>query len=369
MAGTTRPTDAHKATDARRAVDAQQVEEFLGRVIEDGGAAVAGLCTSLGDRLGLYAAMAGAGPVSSARLAERTGLAERYVREWLAAQVAGEYVTYDAGGDTYLLSDEHAAVLADPAVPTYAAGFFTMLQALYGTEDVLMDAFRTGEGVGWEAHAPALFAGTAKFFRPGYTAALVPEWIPAMNGTEHKLERGAEVADIGCGYGHSTLLMAREYPNSHFHGFDFHQPSVEAARAIAEDQGLGDRVTFEVASAEDYPGAGYDLITFFDCLHDMGDPGSALRHARQALAADGGCMIVEPNASDDVRENANPVGRVVVSASVALCLPAALAQHGPQAMGNHAGEVAMRQIADKAGLHHWQLVAESPVNRVYEAAV
>ncbi len=350
------------------AVDEDKVMEFLGRVVTDGGAAMAGLCTSLGDRLGLYTAMAGAGSMTSAQLAEKTGLQERYLREWLAAQVAGEYVTYDAAGDSYLLPDEHAAVLADPAAPTYAAGFFTMMQALYGTEDLLMEAFRTGQGVGWEEHSNALFAGTAKFFRPGYTGSLVPEWIPALNaGTEDKLRAGAEVADVGCGYGYSTMLMAQAYPNSRFHGFDFHQPSVEAARKIAEEQGVADRVSFEVASAQDFPGENYDLITFFDCLHDMGDPGSALHHAEMALANGGKCMIVEPNVSADVRENANPIGRAVVSASVAICLPSALAQHGPQAMGNHAGEDAMRGLADDAGLHEWTLAAETPVNRVYAA--
>ncbi|MEZ0091664.1 class I SAM-dependent methyltransferase [Streptacidiphilus sp. EB129] len=350
------------------AMDEDKVMEFLGRVVTDAGAAVAGLCTSLGDRLGLYTAMAGAGPLTAAQLAEKTGLVERYLSEWLAAQVAGEYVLYDPEMDAYLLPDEHAAVLADPAAPTYAAGFLTMMQALYGSEDALMEAFRTGAGVGWEEHSSALFAGTAKFFRPGYTGALVSEWLPAMNGTVGKLQRGAEVADVGCGYGYSTMLMAAAYPNSHFHGFDFHQPSIEAAREIAKEQGMADRVGFEVAGAENFPGDHYDLITFFDCLHDMGDPGRALAHAQETLAEDGSCMIVEPNVSADVRENINPIGRAVVSASVAVCLPSALAQHGPQSMGNHAGEDAMRHLADEAGLHHWKLAAESPVNRVYAAS-
>ncbi|WP_407285889.1 class I SAM-dependent methyltransferase [Streptomyces sp. BP-8] len=346
-------------------VDEGRVQEFLERVITDGGAAVAGLCTSLGDRLGLYSAMAGAGPLTSAQLARRTGLVERYVREWLAAQVAGEYVTHAPATDTYELPDEHAAVLADPALATYAAGFFTMLQALYATEDSLMEAFRTGEGVGWEEHGPALFDGTAKFFRPGYRAALVPEWLTALDGVVQKLERGARVADVGCGYGYSTTLMAQAFPHSQFQGFDFHRPSVEAARDNAAEQGLADRVGFEVASAQDFPGEDFDLITFFDCLHDIGDPGGALRHAERALADGGTCMIVEPNASANVAENANPVGRAITAASVAVCLPSALAQHGPQALGNHAGEEALRDIADEAGLHHWRLAAESPVNRVY----
>ncbi|REK90048.1 class I SAM-dependent methyltransferase [Streptomyces inhibens] len=347
------------------AVDQDRVREFLEKVITDGGAAVAGLCTSLGDRLGLYTAMAGAGPLTSAQLANRTGLVERYVREWLAAQVAGEYVTYAPDTDTYQLPDEHAAVLADPELPTYVAGFFTVMQAVYATEDALMNAFRTGEGVGWEEHGPALFAGTAKFFRPGYAAALVPEWLTALDGVVEKLERGARVADVGCGYGYSTTLMAQAFPRSHFQGFDFHRPSIEAARGIVAEQGLGDRVSYEVAGAQDFPGEDFDLITFFDCLHDIGDPGGALHHAEQALAEGGTCMIVEPNASANAQENANPVGRALTAASVAVCLPSALAQHGPQALGNHAGEEAMREIADEAGLHHWQLAAESPVNRVY----
>ena len=348
------------------AMDEDQVMEFLEQVITDGGAAVAGLCTSLGDRLGLYTAMAGAGPLTSAQLATRTGLVERYVREWLGAQVAGEYVTYDPVQDTYLLPDAHAAVLADPDLPTYAAGFFTMMQAVYGTEDTLVEAFRTGAGVGWEEHAPALFAGTAKFFRPGYTAALVPEWLAALDGVVDKLERGATVADVGCGYGYSTALMAQAYPASQFWGFDFHGPSVEAARGIAAEQGLADRVRFETATAQDFPGVDYELITFFDCLHDTGDPGGALRRAEQTLADDGTCMIVEPNASAHAQENATPIGRALTAASVAVCLPSALAQHGPQAMGNHAGEDAMRALADEAGLHSWKLAAESPVNRVYD---
>ncbi|MEJ8646981.1 class I SAM-dependent methyltransferase [Streptomyces sp. MS1.AVA.3] len=347
------------------AVDEDRVQRFLEKVITDTGAAVAGLCTSLGDRLGLYTAMAGAGPLTSAELAARTGLVERYVREWLAAQVAGEYISYAPGTDTYLLPDEHAAVLADPDRPTYAAGFSTLLQAIYATEDTLMEAFRTGEGVGWEEHGPALFAGTAKFFRPGYAASLVPEWLTALDGVVEKLERGARVADVGCGYGYSTTLMAQAFPRSHFDGFDFHGPSIEAARGLVAEQRLDDRVSFEVATAQDFPGEDFDLITFFDCLHDIGDPGGALHHAEHALANGGTCMVVEPNASANAQENANPIGRALTAASVAVCLPSALAQHGPQALGNHAGEEAMRQIADEAGLHHWRLAAESPVNRVY----
>ncbi len=345
-----------------------EVMEFLEQVITDGAAAMSGLCTSLGDRLGLYRAMAGAGPLTSQQLADRTGLSERYLREWLAAQVAGEYVDHDRATDTYELSDVRAAVLADPDAPTYAAGMFTMLQALYGTEDDLMAAFGTGEGVGWGDHGPALFEGTAKFFRPGYAAALVPEWLASVEGLTRRLERGAKVADVGCGYGHSTLLMAQAFPRSSFHGFDFHRPSIEAARGLAAEQGLGDRVAFDVATAQDFPGDGFDLITFFDCLHDMSDPAAALRRAEHALSADGVCLLVEPNMSADVDENVHPVGRGMSAASVAVCLPSALAQHGPEALGNHAGEARMRSIADDAGLHHWTMTAESPVNRIYALA-
>ncbi|WP_225850582.1 methyltransferase domain-containing protein [Streptomyces sp. HPF1205] len=349
-------------------VDQDKVMQFLEQVITDGAAAIAGLCTSLGDRLGIYAAMAGAGPLSSADLAARTGLDERYVREWLAAQVANGYVTHHPDGDRYELGDEHAAVLSDPNAPTYAAGMFTMLQALYGSENALMDAFRTGTGVGWGEHGPALFEGTAKFFRPGYAASLVPEWLASIEGMTEKLERGAKVADIGCGYGYSTLLMAEAFPRSVFHGFDFHRPSIEAARGIAAEQGVSDRVEFDVATAQDFPGEGFDLVTFFDCLHDMSDPGGALARTEHALAEGGTCMLVEPNVSADVEANANPVGRGLTAASVAVCLPAALAEPGPEALGNHAGEDAMRKIADRAGFHHWTLAAESPVNRVYALA-
>jgi 2-polyprenyl-3-methyl-5-hydroxy-6-metoxy-1,4-benzoquinol methylase len=348
--------------------DEDLVMEFLEQVITDGAAAMSGLCTSIGDRLGIYTAMAGAGPLTSQQLADRTGLAERYLREWLAAQVAGQYVDHDRDADTYELPAEHAAVLADPNVPTYAAGMFTMLQALYGTEDVLMDAFRTGGGVGWGDHGPALFEGTAKFFRPGYAASLVPEWLASVEGMTGRLERGASVADIGCGYGHSTMLMAQAFPNSRFHGYDFHRPSVEAARGLAAEQGLADRVEFDVATAQDFSGKDFDLITFFDCLHDMSDPGGALKQAEQALSADGVCMLVEPNMSAVVEENVHPIGRGLSAASVAVCLPSALAQPGPEALGNHAGEEAMRRIADDAGLHHWSLASESPVNRVYAVA-
>jgi 2-polyprenyl-3-methyl-5-hydroxy-6-metoxy-1,4-benzoquinol methylase len=346
-------------------LDNSLVMEFVERVVADGAAAVAGLSTALGDRLGLYSAMAGAGPLTSVQLADRAGLNERYVREWLAAQVAGKYVRYDEDADTYLLPDEHAAVLADPHSPTYAVGTFRTLGAFYSKEDALAEAFRTGEGVGWQDYGQGLFEGTATLFRPGYAAALVSEWLPALDGVVDKLERGATVADIGCGFGHSTLLMAQAFPKSRFHGYDFHGPSIEEARRMAAEQGLNDRVSFDVATAQDFPGEKYDLITFFDCLHDLGDPGGALRRAEQTLADDGTCLVVEPNASGKVSENINLLGRAFTASSVICCLPAALAQKGPHALGNHPGEDALRAIAHEAGLRDWKLAAEGMTNRVY----
>jgi 2-polyprenyl-3-methyl-5-hydroxy-6-metoxy-1,4-benzoquinol methylase len=347
-------------------LDQQRTLDFLTRVMADGGSAFAGVSTSIGVRLGLYRALSGAGALSSEQLAERTGLVERYVREWLAAQVAGEYVHYDPQADTYLLPDEHGAVLADPASPFNATGSFTMLRALYAAEDALVQAFRTGEGVGWGDFGPELAEGTATFFRPGYAASLVSQWLPALDGIVEKLERGAKVADVGCGWGYSTLLMAEAFPRSRFVGFDFHAPSIARAQENAAGQGIGDRVRFEVAAADQFSGADYDLITFFDCLHDMGDPLSALRRARGALAEDGACMIVEPNTSGKPHENINPVGRGFASTSVVLCLPVAMAQKGPYALGNHSGEEALRAIAAEAGLSRWSLAVEGVANRVYD---
>ncbi|WP_037863052.1 class I SAM-dependent methyltransferase [Streptomyces sp. NRRL S-340] len=346
--------------------DEKHVREFLERVVADNAAAFAGVSTSLGVRLGLYEAMRGAGELTARQLAERTGLVERYVREWLAAQVAGEYVLHDAAADTYTLPDAHAAVLADSSVPTYVAGGFRMLAALYGAEDALAHAYRHGGGVNWRDYGPELAEAVAAFFKPGYEAVLVQEWLPALKGVEDKLRRGATVADVGCGFGHSTVLMAKAFPRSRLRGFDFHEPSVEAARKLAESEGVGDRVTFEVAGAHEFPGDAYDLVTFFDCLHDLGDPGAALRRTEKALADDGSVLVVEPNASGEPGENINPIGRSFASTSAVLCLPAALAQNGPHALGNHPGQEALAGIAAEAGLRSWRLAVETPTNRVYD---
>ncbi|KOG70029.1 SAM-dependent methyltransferase [Streptomyces antibioticus] len=346
--------------------DENRVMEFLERVVADQAAAFAGVSTSLGVRLGLYRAMSGAGALTSDELAEKTGLVERYVREWLAAQVAGAYVVHDPRTNTYVLPEEHAAVLADSSLPTYVGGGFTMLKALYGAEAALADAYRDGGGVSWRDYGPELAEGVAAFFKPGYDAVLVQEWLPALEGVEAKLRRGASVADVGCGFGHSTVLMAKAFPQSRFHGFDFHEPSIETARKLAEDEGVADRVTFEVAAAQDFPGGDYDLITFFDCLHDLGDPGAALQRAEKALADDGSCLVVEPNVSAEPGENINPIGRSFASTSAVLCLPAAMSQGGPHALGNHPGPEALQAIAAEAGLHGWRLAVETPTNRIYD---
>ncbi|HKS52739.1 MAG TPA: class I SAM-dependent methyltransferase [Pseudonocardiaceae bacterium] len=352
------------------AVKEDRVGDFRAQVIRDAAAALSGVTVSIGDRLGLYTAMAGAGPLTSQQLAASTALVERYVREWLAVQVASGYVEYDPFDKTYTLPDERAAVLADPMSPTYLAGAFLRLQAAYTVEDQLVEAFYSGRGVGWDEHPDALFSGTAKFFRSGYLANIVEGqgWLPALDGVVDKLTAGGWVADVGCGFGYSTIVMAQAFPASTFVGFDYHRPSIEAASKLAAEAGVAERVSFEVASAQEFPGTGYDLITCYDCLHDMGDPAGAARHARQAIADDGTWMIVEPNTSERLEDNiGDPVRRMFMAGSMIFCLPTALAQHGPYALGNHAGEHAIRDIVIEAGWSRWRRATETPVNLVYEA--
>ncbi|HEX6403234.1 MAG TPA: class I SAM-dependent methyltransferase [Pseudonocardiaceae bacterium] len=351
-------------------VKEDRVRDFRAQVIRDAAAALSGVTVSIGDRLGLYTAMAGAGPLTSQQVAASTALVECYVREWLAVQVASGYVDYDPLKQTYTLPAERAAVLADPMSPTYLAGAFLRLQAAYATEDQLVEAFHTGSGVGWDEHPDALFSGTAKFFRSGYLANIVEGqgWLPALDGVVDKLIAGGWVADVGCGFGYSTIVMAQAFPASTFVGFDYHRQSIEAASKLAAEAGVADRVSFEVASAQEFPGTGYDLITCYDCLHDMGDPAGAARHARQTIADDGTLMIVEPNTSEQLENNiGNPVRRMFMAGSMIFCLPTALAQHGPYALGNHAGERAIRDIVVAAGWSRWRRATETPVNLVYEA--
>lgn len=311
--------------------------------------------------------MAGAGPLTSAELAQRTGLAERYVREWLASQAAGGYVDYDAQTGRYQLSLEQAFALADENSPAFLPGAFQVATAAIRAEGKITEAFRTGNGVGWHEHDPGLFHGTERFFRPGYAAHLISSWIPALDGVEAKLKAGARVADVGCGHGASTVLMAKAYPASTFIGFDYHEPSVVRAREAAEQAGVADRVQFEVARAKDYPGRDYDFVTFFDCLHDMGDPVGAAAHVLETLKPDGTWMIVEPFAGDQVEQNLNPVGRAFYSASTLICTPASLSQEVGLALGAQAGEARLREVVTKGGFTRFRRAAETPFNLVLEA--
>jgi SAM-dependent methyltransferase len=287
-------------------IDEAKLEAFMGRAFTDIGAIISAPLVVIGEKLGLYRAMAHAGPLSSEQVAERSGAAERSVREWLRNQAAGGYVTYDAASDRYTLPDEHALALADEDSPFYVLGIYDMFASLYADEDQIVEAFRSGQGMGWHEHDHRLFRSTERFFRPGYRAHLVAEWIPALEGVREKLERGAKVADVGCGHGASTVIMAAAFPNSEFFGFDYHDASIERAREMAREAGVEDRISFEVASAQAYPGHGYDLVCVFDCLHDMGDPVGASAHVLQSLDAEGTWMIVEPFANDRVEENLNP---------------------------------------------------------------
>jgi SAM-dependent methyltransferase len=348
-------------------VDEEKLREFVGKAVTEMGAGLTAALVVMGDKLGLYKAMAGAGPLGSAELAKRTGCAERYVREWLNAQAAGGYVTYDAATRTYTLPPEQASCLADETSPTFLPGGFQVITAVLKDEHKVTEAFRTGKGVGWHEHDPGLFEGTERFFRPNYAAHLTTEWIPALEGVEDKLRQGARVADVGCGHGASTILLGQAYPKSNFIGFDYHEPSISWARKAASRAGVADHVHFEVASSTRYPGTGYDLVAFFDCLHDMGDPVGAAKHVFGTLAHDGTWMLVEPFAHDRVEENLNPVGRVFYSASTLICTPASLAQDVGLALGAQAGETRLREVVTAGGFTRFRRAAETAFNLVLEA--
>ncbi|MDH6129552.1 class I SAM-dependent methyltransferase [Kitasatospora sp. GP82] len=345
----------------------ETIEQFHQRVINDAGAAVRGLTVALGERLGLYRALLGAGPLTIDQVAERADVHPRYSREWLHAQVAADYVAYDPEADTFELTATQAAVLADQDSPTYAAAFFTALKALYATEDQLVEAYRTGGGVGWAAHHASLDSGMGSYFLPGYRANLVQRWLPALDGVTDRLAAGGRVADIGCGPGHATLLIAQAFPNAVVHGYDYSEEAIGQARENARAAGLADRVLFEVATADGIPGGDYDLITFFNVMHDLGDPETAARQVLGALAPDGVWMIVEPNAHAAVSDNVSPAGRMFMGLSAVMCLPVAAAEQGPYALGNHAGEETLGVIAKDAGFTRWRRAAESAVSAVYEA--
>jgi SAM-dependent methyltransferase len=348
-------------------IDEAKLEEFMGKAVTDMGAIISAPLFVIGEKLGLYKAMAGAGPVTSQQVADKAGVDERMVREWLRNQAAGGYVVYDADSDRYTLPNEHALALADEESPFYILGVYDSIASLYADEDKILEAFRSGKGMGWHEHDHRLFRGTERFFRPGYKGNLVSEWIPALEGVQEKLQMGAKVADIGCGHGASTVIMAEAFPNSEFFGFDYHDASIKRAREIAQEAGVEGRTNFSVASAKDYPGSGYDLVCVFDCLHDMGDPVGASAHIHETLAPDGTWMIVEPFANDTVQENLNPVGRVFYGASTVICTPASQAQEVGLALGAQAGESRLADVIKEGGFSSVRRATETPFNLILEA--
>jgi len=355
------------STPAAQPLNEAKLHEFVMKAVGEMGAAMNAALILIGDKLGLYKAMAGAGPITSAELAAKTKTAERYVREWLASQAAGGFVAYDAATGKYTLPPEQAMALADEQSPVFLPGFFEIVSACMKDEPKITEAFRNGNGLGWHEHDHSLFAGTERFFRPNYRAHLVSEWIPALGDIEVNLKAGARVADVGCGLGTSTILMAQAFPKSTFVGFDYHPKSIEMAREAAAKAGVADRVKFEVAKAKDYSGKGYHLVAFFDCLHDMGDPEGAARHVLETLDPNGAWMIVEPFAHDKLEDNLNPIGRVYYGASTMLCTPASLSQEVGLGLGAQAGQGRLTKVLTAAGFKRVRRAAETPFNIVLEA--
>jgi SAM-dependent methyltransferase len=348
-------------------IDQTKLESFVMRAVGDLASAYGGVMVSLGNKLGLYKAMAGAGPISSKELAARTGCAERYVREWLNAQAAGDYVGYHAVSDTYELSPEQATVLADEDSPVFIPPAWQVPASMWFDEEKTLEAFRTGKGVAWGDHDGRLHCGVAAFYRNGYRGSLVSQWLPALEGIVEKLEAGMAVADVGCGHGHSTVLMAQTFPRSRFHGFDVHAASIDEARGNAADAGVAERVSFDVAPAVDYPDMQYGLICFFDCLHDLGDPVAAARYAAETLAPDGTVMLVEPFAHDRVEHNLSPIGRLYYAGSTTMCCAHAISEGGKLVLGAQAGEARLGEVFRKAGFTHFRRAAETPFNLILEA--
>ena len=354
------------ATAPTPLLDQVKLNDFIGRALTDLSAGYGGVMVSIGHRLGLYKAMAGAGPISARELAARSGCAERYVREWLNSQVAGGYVDYHAVSATYELTPEQAMVLADEESPVFLPNAWNVPASMWLDEEKTVDAFRTGKGVSWGDHDERLHCGVASFYRNSYRASLVPEWLPTLDGVVARLEQGITVADVGCGHGHSTLLMAEAFPNSRFVGIDVHAPSIAAARRHDAEQGLAGRVTFEVARATGYAGT-FDLICFFDALHDLGDPTAAAEYAGRALAPGGTVMLVEPFANDRVEDNISPVARIYYAASTTMCTAHAISEGGRDALGAQAGERRLREVFAKAGFTKFRKAAVIPFNLVLEA--
>ncbi|HMN29597.1 MAG TPA: class I SAM-dependent methyltransferase [Caldilineaceae bacterium] len=340
--------------------------ELLGKMVTELGAAYIGTSVIIGDQLGLYKALAAGGALTSQQLAERTGTAERYIREWLAGQAASGYIDYDAANHAFEMTPEQAMVFANEDSPVLLTGGYNIVQAAYASIPRIAEAFRTGQGMSWGEYCNCLFCGVAKFFGPGYRANLVSGWLPTIDGAVAKLRAGGKVADVGCGHGISTVIMAQAFPNSHFFGFDHHPGSIEQARTYAREQNVAN-VTFDVATAKGYPGKNYDLVTFFDCLHDMGDPVGAATHVRETLNSNGAWMIVEPMAQDDLTGNLNPVGRIYYAASTMVCLPTSLSQEVGLGLGAQAGEAKLREVATKGGFTQFRRATETPFNLILEA--
>jgi SAM-dependent methyltransferase len=347
-------------------LDMDKLNAFIGQFVGDLGAAVHTGMVVIGEKLGLYKALA-EGPMTSAELASKTKTDERYLREWLASQAAGGYISYDEKTNKFYLSAEQAFALATEDSPAYLPGAFELALGTLESVPRIAESFRTGAGMGWHEHADGVFHGCEKFFRPGYAANLVASWIPALEAVQAKLEQGARVADVGCGKGASTVLMAKAFPKSQFFGFDYHDKSIEGARESAKKEGIADRVKFEIAKAKDFPGGNYDFVAVFDCLHDMGDPVGAAAHVRQSLAKDGTWMIVEPFANDQFKDNLNPVGRMFYSFSTLLCTPCSRSQEVGLCLGAQAGEARIREVVTKAGFTRFRRATETPFNIVYEA--
>jgi len=348
------------------AIDEEKLNQLIGQFVTDFGASMHGATVVMGDKLGLYKALADRGPVTGADLAEQTGYDVRLVEEWLNAQYVSGYCEYDPSTATFHLTDEQAAVLADESTPAFLAGAMTIAASVYKDEESIRNAFVTGKGLGWHEHTHDLFHGTERLFKPGYLGNLVSSWIPALDGVEAKLEAGAKVADIGCGHGSSTILLAQQYPNAEIVGFDYHEASIETARKRAAEAGVSDRVRFEVGSAQDFPGAQYDLVCIFDALHDMGDPVGAARHICDSLAEDGTWLLVEPMAVEGLEHNVNPVSRIFYAGAVGICTPAAEAQAGGFALGNQVSDNQWQALLGDAGYTRFRRATETPFNRVFE---
>jgi len=347
-------------------IDQADLDTFVGRFASDLAAVAHAATVVVGDKLGLYSALADHGPATPEELAAATGCDERYLREWLSAQAASEYAHYDPATGRFHLDEVQAVCLADPTHPAFLAGGMTVGSSLHKDEERVREAFRSGAGVGWHEHHQDLFIGTERFFRPGYVANLTSSWIPALDGVEAKLQAGARIADVGCGHGASTLLLAEAYPNSEVVGFDYHAPSIEVARKRAAEAGLADRVRFEVAGAGDFPGTGYDLVCIFDALHDMGDPVGAAAHIREAIDEDGTWLLVEPAAGDRLEDNLHLVGRIFYSASTMICTPASRAQEGAACLGAQAGDARLTEVVKAGGFTRVRRAAETPFNAVLE---